>query len=177
MSSDNDLLNEFLALLEPDFADTSQRYKQLRLKLVKFFSWRRCDDPHILADETIARLAKNISSGQSIRAEKPYSYVYGIARNVYKEYVRERRKYSEVPAEMIEADLPPPLYVNDCRKECLQALPEDKLQLLSHYYLSETDLEEFARSCGLTITALRLQIYRIKKGLRACYDDCMKRKS
>jgi DNA-directed RNA polymerase specialized sigma24 family protein len=176
MSSDNDLFDEFLALLEPDFIDTGQRYKHLRLKLAKFFSWRHCDDPYMLSDETITRLVKSINRGQSIRAEKPYSYVYGIAMNVFREYVRESRKYTQMPEEIIEAE-PLLLPANDCRMECLQALPDDKIQLLNRYYLMETDLEKFARSRGLTIAALRLQIHRIKKELRACYDDCMKRKS
>src|SRR5207237_2392498 len=120
----------FLLRLEPGFPDSEKRYKQLRSKMVKFFGWRYCEDPESLADETIGRTVKNLGAGETIRANNPYSYIYAIAKNVFMEYLREKKK-----RELIIEHVPDPVQrdteeMEDCRKECLRSLSLDKLRLL-----------------------------------------------
>lgn len=162
-----------LLRLEPDYPDPEKRYKQLRLKMVKFFAWKRCDDPDGLADETISRAVKNLSAGEELRTDKPYSYIYGIAKNVFMEYIRERKK-----REVIINDLPDHLQSNsedaqDCRAQCLQNLSGDKLRLLQQYYSGEETREILAQSLNISLNALRLQVHRLKQDLRTCYEKCL----
>src|SRR4029079_14400249 len=93
MTDKNQQAFEALLLrLEPSYPDQEKRYKQLRLKMVKFFAWKRCEDPDSLADEKIGRAVKNLSAGEDIRAENAYSYIYAIAQHVFMEYIREKKK-------------------------------------------------------------------------------------
>jgi len=63
----DDLVFEQLLLrLEPALSDTTQRYMQLRLKLVKYFAWKTGQDPELHADEAIVRLLKTVTAGQEI---------------------------------------------------------------------------------------------------------------
>lgn len=177
METDQRTFNRLLLRLEPDCPDFEKSYKQLRSKLVKFFAWRRCEDPDSLADETIVRAIRNVHSGENIRASNPYSYVYAIATNVFREYLRDKKKRDRLPD-----DLNDRAYIfsedeNDCRRQCLQNLTQDKLQLLERYYLGEDDRELLAESLGITTNALRLQIHRIKNELRECYQGCLQKLS
>jgi RNA polymerase sigma factor (sigma-70 family) len=162
-----------LLRLELDYPDHEKRYKQLRLKMVKFFAWKRCEDPDGLADETISRAVKNLGAGEEIRTDKPYSYIYAIAKNVFMEYIREKKK-----REVIINDLPDHLQSSsedsqDCRAQCLQKLSNDKLRLLQQYYVGEESREMLARSLNISLNALRLQVHRLKQELRTCNEECL----
>lgn len=174
MDINQGVFDKLLLRLEPDYSNFEKRYRQLRLKLVKFFAWRRCEDPESLADETISRTVKNIIEGEEIRTSKPYSYIYAIALNVFREYLREKSKreatfvsFPTDPSSILEN-----LY--DCRKQCFQKLPAEKVRILQCYYSSGESKEKMAQSQGVTLNALRLQIHRIKNDLKACYQDCVK---
>lgn len=162
-----------LLRLEPGYPDSENRYKQLRQKMVKFFAWKRCEDPDGLADETIGRAVKNISAGEEIRSDNPYSYIYAIAKYVFMEYLREKKK-----REAISNNLPDHLKnssagTQDCRNECLQELSGDKKGLLKQYYMGEESREMLARTLNISLNALRLQVHRIKQELRICHEECL----
>lgn len=168
------VLDELFKFLEPDLQSTEEGFWQCRFKLIKFFAWRYCEDPANLADETVSRLLKNVRAGQEISADNPYSYVYGIAMNVYKEYLRARKKAALLTDidEAREAAGQP--VTDDCKKECFGQLPREKREMLARYYMEDDERDEIARELGLTLNALRLQVHRIKQGLRRCREDCRK---
>lgn len=165
-------LEKLFQLLEPGARSVEEGFRQCRLKLIKFFAWRRCEDPDNLADETISRLLKNVRAGLEISATNPYSYVYAIALNVYKEYARAKMKAATLREEARGDPVPPP--TDDCQRQCFEQLPQEKRELLVRYYLEGDDPQEIAQDNGLTLNALRLQIHRIKQGLRRCCEDCRK---
>ena len=168
---------KLLLRMEPGYSSTEERYKQLRLKLTKFFAWRHCHDPEVLADETIMRTIKNINSGEEILATNPYSYLYAVATNVFREYVREMKKQEAIAEENIQ-DLTTSLdYGSDCRRECIERLSPDRLKMLQEYYMDEEDRVGIAASRGISLNALRLQVHRIKNELRRCYEECIKKLS
>lgn len=174
----NKAFEDLLLRLEPNYSSTEERYKQVHLKLVKFFAWRRCEDAESLADETLIRSLKNLSE---IDADKHYSDIYIIAKNVFRKYLRDNKRRIKV-TEMIASDLTnqeqsPSDYSLDCQKLCLQKLSNDELLLLQNYILGETNREELAKSMGISLNALRLKLYRIKKELKDCYAECNKKKS
>lgn len=162
-----------LLRLEPAYPNSEKRYRQLRLKLVKFFSWRRCEDPESLADETVARVVKNVKGGEKIRSANAYSYVYGIAMNVFREYLRDKKKRDELANNLPDQSPPSPERTQDCREQCFRGLTPDKASLLAHYYTSEDSRDWLAQSFKITLNALRLKVHRIKKELRDCYDECL----
>lgn len=172
---DQTVFDKLFRLLEPDAQSTEGGFQRCRLKLFKFFVWRHCEDPDNLADETISRLLKNVRAGQEISADNPYSYIYAIATNVFKEYLRGKKKSGLV----IDIDelrvIALPITAADCKKQCLEQLSAENLELLAHYYLDDDDRNDIAREQGLSLNALRLQIHRIKLGLRRCWEDCLKR--
>jgi RNA polymerase sigma factor (sigma-70 family) len=177
MDENEEVFDRLLLRLEPDFLDSSKRYKQFRLKMVKFFAWKRCEDPDSLADETINRVAKNLNAGEEIRADNPYSYIYAIAKYVFMEYLRDKKK-----RDVITSQLPDPEQVtiegfSDCRKQCLDKLPPEKCRLLQQYYMDEKSREAMAQSLNISLNALRLQVHRLKNELRACNEDCLKHSS
>jgi len=174
-NSDPTAYDRLFSLLEPEALSVDAGFQRCRLKLVKFFAWRHCDDPNSLADETISRLLKNIATRQEISAEHPYSYVYAIAVNVFKEYLRAQKKATLLTQIDDWHETATPARAADCRSLCLAQLSVAKIELLAHYYLDDVDRDDIAREHGLTLNALRLQIYCYKVGLRRCLKNCLKR--
>lgn len=168
--TDYDLL---LKLLGPGSSSPEAGFQRCRLKLIKFFSWRRCPDPSNLADETIVRLLKNIKQGQMTSSPTPYRYVYAIARNVYREHRREMEKPQLVSYDDAVATWAPETSDDGCRELCLKRLPNEKLELLNQYYL--LNRQALADKLQLSLSGLRVKIHRIKEELRNCCEDCQKR--
>lgn len=160
-------------------------YEVIRLKLVRYFEARMCDDPDDLADVTIDRVARRLAEGEQIEAEM-MRYVYGVARKVLLEYwKRERREESNAAkavapspedieaGELIQMQL-------DCFAECLQQQPDSIRSLVMRYY--EASGQEkirqraaIASEMGVPPNALRIRIHRIKADIQRCMDQCMKR--
>lgn len=174
-SIDQTLFDELFKMLEPEAASMESRFSQCRRKLFKFFVWRRCEDPESLADETIVRLLKNVNNGQQISSQRPYSYVYGIASNVFQEYLRVRRKNVVVTDLSHVADRAFTPDEDGCGPLCLKKLDPEKRELLVHYYLDNEDRDKIAEEQVSSINALRLKIHRIKQELRRCWEECQRR--
>jgi DNA-directed RNA polymerase specialized sigma24 family protein len=174
-SFDQTCFGKLFRLLEPDVQTIEARFRRCRLKLVKFFAWRHCDDPDNLADETIARLLKNVHAGQELSADNPYSYVYAIATNVFQEYLRTKKKGRV----LLDLDAVPEIaisvVVDDCKRHCLEQLSHAERELLAHYYLEDDDRNSIALEQSQSLNALRLRVHRIKHRLRCCWQDCVKR--
>ncbi|HST23830.1 MAG TPA: hypothetical protein VLR90_22165 [Blastocatellia bacterium] len=172
MDKNQQAFEALLLRLEPGCSDHEKRYKQLRLKMVKFFAWKRTEDPDGLADETISRAVKNLSEGEEIRADNPYSYIYAIAKHVFMEYLREKKKREIIVSDLTDHLRNYPEESQDCRKQCLQKLSGDKLSLLQKYYMNEEPREMLAQSLKISLNALRLKVHRLKQELRTCEKDC-----
>jgi len=166
--------DDFILRLDPACTDLKSGYRRLRLKLVKFFAWRRCDDPETLADETIARLAGRIIAKEEIRSE--WAFVYGVATNVFREYFRDKGKQEKLTNALTDLEtISHQLDINDCQRQCWNQLERKKQELLKKYY-DEEHRDILAKSLGVTLNALRLQIHRIKSELKDCYEDCRNEK-
>lgn len=170
----DDTFEQFLARFAPELTTTADRYRRLRAIVIKFFKWNRCEDSEDLADETIGRLVKNLYAGDQIGRES--SYVYAIAKNVFREYVRKKAKQSrlesglELDEEMPEADFS----INpECAQLCLEKLPEVDRAVLEQYYSEGESREELARRLGLSIAGLRSKIFRLKSQMNKCYKKCI----
>lgn len=173
--SDPTGFNKFLRTLEPNASSVNDGFLRCRTKLVKFFFWRRCDDPDNLADETTTRLLNKVQAGQEISGDNPYGYVFGIAKNVFLEYLKAKKK-SGIQTDLDELrDEPSVQGTETCSSLCLAQLSAEKREFLEEYYLDDIDRELFARDKGLTINAIRLQVFRCREILKHCMENCLRR--
>jgi DNA-directed RNA polymerase specialized sigma24 family protein len=167
--------DRLLQALEPEALSVGESFRRCRTKLVRFFLWKRCDDPDNLADETTSRLVKKVQSGQEISTDQPYNYVYAIARNVFYEYLRAKEKSGiEIEIDALREE-PVAEGAEDCWSQCLAQLSSEKREFLEVYYLDSIDREQFAHEKGMTINALRLTVFRYKNALKHCVENCLRR--
>jgi DNA-directed RNA polymerase specialized sigma24 family protein len=176
MTTNDDPFEGFLKRLEPQIASSAERYLRLRNKLIKFFNWRRCRDAEELADESIGRLLTRIYAGD--RIDKPPSFIYGVALNVFKEDSRKAARLDQIEDDQVIAagdfnsgsDGDP--FV-ECARLCYEKLPDDKRRLLEQYYSDEGSRADLALRMGLTLAALRTRVHRLKADLKECYQRCV----
>lgn len=167
----------FLTWLDPDMGQAVAEYERLRYRLTTFFTSRRCLFADELADEVIDRIACKIDSEI---IENKRSYAFGIARNVFLEYLRRERSHVNiddisVASKPVNED---PEVISRHLEKCLEELPVENRRLILNY-MSESkrakiDLhKQISKSLNTSQTALRMKILRIKKQLRSCLDGCM----
>jgi RNA polymerase sigma factor (sigma-70 family) len=171
MNTNADAFELFLSRLEPELPSSSERYLRLRNKLIKFFQWKHCKDPEGLADETIGRTVKNLYAGDQI--DKPSSYVYAVATNIFREYVRREARLSEIH-DSSEPGFEESDAFGDCARHCFDKLSDDKKALLEQYYSDEEGRGEMAGRLGVSLAGLRTRIHRIRAEARECYQKCIK---
>lgn len=193
--------NSLLVWLSPDREAAGLKYEQIRGGLIKLFYFRGCSDPETLADETINRVVKNISSLRANFQGDTEAYFQGVAKYVYLEAARPRRFFvpfalhehdrrifeefqtnkaiGEQSTEELTEDEKAKLKVlrRKCLKKCLSQLEPAQCDLILNYYSFPTDtkLEErrkLAEKLKITLNALRVRVYRIKIELAECIDCC-----
>jgi DNA-directed RNA polymerase specialized sigma24 family protein len=176
--------DKLLSSLDPDRESAGEKYEVLRLKLLKYFEWRGCPSPDVYVDETINRLARRISEGETITDVSSYSY--GIARlvmlEVLKQGEKERAALSRAEAVAPDAAWPVPECETDprltCFRSCISNLPEDKRRLITDYYYRQKRekidrRKELADRMGIPLNALRIRVHRTKAKLEQCVSECL----
>ena len=174
-----------LRLFEPDREKAGERYTLMRRKLIKMFECRGCHIPIEMADETLNRAARKVYEGEAIPKAKLVSYIYGIARNILKEYwvstelkivPLESLKESDHPSEdvtlkaIIDAESRGLELRLQCLEQCMQRLSAENRELLIRYYSGEKQLKikgrkRLATELGMTANALKIRIHRMRESL------------
>jgi len=169
----------FLHRLDADAGRAAAAYETLRLALVKFFDWRGAWTPDDCADETIDRLVGKLEGDE--RVEDVRRYAYGIARLVLLE---EQRRHARMPIAdeaslaNVADDAPheaDPLH--SCLEACLAQLSADARALVLAYYAAEgqakiDNRQRLARAAGISNTALRSRVHRLRDRLERCSRRC-----
>ena len=160
---------ELLMVLDPDPSRAEDRYADLYHKLVRYFRWNRLSEPEDLAQEAVKRGLARLQQGQTITAENPESYFFGVARNLLREGWNAR---AEVPWAEEQVPPPLPLFRNLVREEqivflaeCTRDLSCRELEMLMAYMAGEG--ESWARKAGMQPATLRSRIHRLRKRLEA----------
>ncbi len=167
MSSDNDWL-------DPDPVRAEEKYHELRRALIEYFGRRRCRDVEDLAAEVFSRVIEQIRRGTRIEKEDPRMFAYGVAKNVYREYVRKNIRSEKLLQEIASPPIiPAPNDLDACLKECLESLDPKEREMIERWFLDADDRLE--KDLGISRNGVRIRIHRIKKKLEVCYDDCKKR--
>lgn len=182
-----EVMQALLLWLGEDSASGARRYEEIRRKLIVLFRYRGCHIPEELTDETIDRSARAVLKPDFHYQGDPIAYFRGVAHNVYREWLRKERRfpteaisdgYLELPAPTLDRekdDLSPA-----CLDRCLNALLPTKRMLLIRYYGSEKRAkidgrQILADELGIGLNALRIQVFRLRNGLRACVENCQHR--
>jgi DNA-directed RNA polymerase specialized sigma24 family protein len=177
--------SRLLARFNADPTLAGEEYEKLRARLIYFFQRQGCRIPAELCDETIDRLARKIEEGHTIADLSKFSF--RVAWLVLQEHwddpgrvwqpLDERLSSSETNGDH-DKDLIRKLAEHrlECMKKCLGALPqEEQVLMVKNCSLKKDGKEELARSMGLTINALRLRVFRVRKKLFRCQEKCVRK--
>ncbi len=173
-----DAFQAFLSWLAPHDEESGEAYEKARRRLILFFAARQCREPETLADKTIDIAIRKIFEISPV--SEPMAYLFGIAKNIHREYLREIEREKEAhsspfsaPAADSEAESD---RLHEHLERCLQKLPsEDRGLVLTYYkHSGKAKIEQrrvLANQFNLTLNALRNRIFRINRRLERCIAD------
>lgn len=129
---------------------------------------------HVIDD-----LAQEVFIDYYLQADGDYragiAWLKGMARNKAREWFRKngrQRRLRERYAELLES-CPKPFAQGDGElleqlAHCLHDLPSEHGELLERYYGGEEDAAGIAASLGRKLSALRMQVLKLREALRRC---------
>jgi DNA-directed RNA polymerase specialized sigma24 family protein len=164
-----------LAWLDPDRDKAVEKYGAISHRLVLFLNGRGCRESEVLADETVNRVARKLPGLAERYQGNPAYYFYGVAKNVLHEYLRDeqwkaRQQLPPAQPARTEAQLV-------CVEECMEQLPPRGRRTFEEYfYRDDAGRVELADEEGCSINALRIRVHRLRAGLEACVEECVKRR-
>src|SRR5262245_4179709 len=170
-----DEFDALLVWLGPDRELAGHRYEQIRYRLIKTFRRWGCSESEDIADETINRVARKVREVSENYTGDPALYFYGVAQNVFKEWLRSRRRAPEIPvvsrSEEIETEY-------QCLERCLDQLDPERRDLIVQYYEGEKQgkilqRRKLAERFGVGTNTLRIRAYRIREALQSCMKNCI----
>ncbi|MCI0489493.1 MAG: hypothetical protein L0229_23115 [Blastocatellia bacterium] len=167
--------DNLLTWLDMDRERAGQKYEEIRCNLIRIFARRGCPVAEELTDETINRVTRKALDIAGSYAGDPCLYFYGVAQNVYKEYVKKRPDPLPLPE-------PDPVEGKerhfDCLDRCMERLDPQSRELILEYYRDERRAkinrrQRLAEQLGITLNTLRARAHRIKLALQQCVGDCL----
>lgn len=178
--------DEILAWLNPNRDLAGSIYVKLRHDLARIFAWNRCPDPEGLTDEVFDRVARKVHDLRHTFVGDPRLYFYGVARNLVKEIPKKIK--TQVSLQDTELASNPLIEIQEetaalreeCLRNCLQKLSEEKRELILAYYARDKQAKidhrtEMARRMGISVEALRVKAFRIRATLEECIERCLDR--
>jgi DNA-directed RNA polymerase specialized sigma24 family protein len=174
-----DAFHAFLAWLAPQKIEDGEAYEKARQRLIIFFAGRQCREPESLADKTIDIAMLKMAE---IPAEaQPIAYLLGIARNVFRDYLRDVEKEQTASAASQRYQRYSQLEVENnhaCLDRCLNELLQDERAILLQYYSqakrAKIELHrELAEQHKLTPNALRNRVFRLNQRMARCVNNCL----
>jgi RNA polymerase sigma factor (sigma-70 family) len=179
-----------LAVLDRDPERAGVRYEHLRRALITFFECRGCSVPDELTDDTMNRVARRLTEGQTIQVDHTAGYFYGVARNVLREYWESRARgptsLEAQPSAALHSADPDRVLEHQADRQrlerhlaaldrCLGQLGASERELIRQYYQGETGVKienrrRLAERLGIAINALRIRALRIREKLEQCVE-------
>ena len=182
-SMNEEEFEQFLKWLDEDRELAAQKYEKLRHSLIRYFVKRQCASAEDLADVVLDAAIGHLHKQNSLLLTKPLPYIYGIARNVYRQYfnrqpsVIDEIDWNRILAPDYSEERARAKRLSECLRNCLQALEEEDRELFLLYYLKKTKALDtyrlrLALSFDMTINGLRLKMMRLRERLRLCIASC-----
>jgi DNA-directed RNA polymerase specialized sigma24 family protein len=179
---------QLLTALDVDRERAGVQYRQLHLRLVKFFEWQCSGQADQQADEVIDRITRRIARGE--RIENLQAYAHGVAKllllEARKQLEREKQLHTQLlwfaksrmdrSAESAEND--EGLQQQECFDNCLETLTGKNRSIILGYYAGERKSKiegrrQLAETLGTDLNALRVRAYRIRAQLEGCVLHCV----
>jgi len=164
--------------LHDDPHQAAHEYERLRRALIKFFDWRGAWPSDECTDEVFDRLAHKLEDTVVHDVRK---YAYGIARLVLLEH-RRAPASSPIDDAPVEFMTTTPSggddsQLDECFDRCLAELPDDSRHVVLRYYEGERSAKianrrRLASALGVTDTALRNRVQRLRDRLEQCVRAC-----
>lgn len=173
---------KLLKWLDPDSGRAGERYEAIRSRLIRLFSCRGCFDAEALADEAFDRVTGKIDVLLESVDSAPTAYFYGVASNLYLEWLRERNRFTEMTDDKAAKGEDEETLLDDQRHQCLEDCvarfgTDDRTLILDYYRGEKTEKilnrREIAKRLRLTTNALQVKVLRLRTALRACMDMCL----
>jgi hypothetical protein len=171
--------DRLLQWLDPEPAQAARRYEEIRRSLVKFFECRACISPEEETDRCIDRVARKLGDGVEIVTDNRFLYFYGVALNVFQEYLRRSQARIEIPLPLPEETAHFQRRLA-CMEHCLALLPSQTRQLMIDYCTVEKASKKRERSAiaerlGVSLNNLRIRVHRVREQLERCVTVCLSR--
>ncbi len=169
-----------LKWLSPNREEAGEKYEKIRKGLIRFFHFKGCADPQILADETINRVAFKLSTFDFSGNAKTISFFYGFASKIYLEYVSQvsRREVQmdeelQFGAKSFESFDGEESEGIKCLEKCLAKLPSLESDLVIQYYSEEKGAKlevrrKIAEKMNIRKRTLHTKVHRIRIVLKNC---------
>jgi DNA-directed RNA polymerase specialized sigma24 family protein len=159
----------------PDAA--GEAYESLRRLLCRYFEVRGCRDASTLSDEVLDRMSRRLVDGVEIADVG--AYARGIARLVLLE---ARRRPVDGPLDgeppaRVDSDEAEREETSICLERCLGRLGAAARAQVLDYYTADgrgriDGRKRLALQLGLSATALRLRMLRVRLSLERCVNGC-----
>ena len=176
--------DSLLEWLDPDRERAGEKYRSIREGLIKIFTWKRCSDAESLADETLDRVMLKVPEVRPTYSGDPALYFYGVAKKVLAEHSRARRKreaqFSDDPEIVnISQETMDIEKMDSCLQRCLSNLSPSNRELVMNYYSEKRTKKhkDMAQELGVSVSTLRVLVYRIRKDLKNCIQTCLEKES
>lgn len=169
--------DSLLSWLDPDRERAAEKYEQIRRRLIRLFTCRGRPDAEDLADETIDRVTLKAHEVARTYVGDPGLYFYGVARNVFRESLRQRPQVAPPPPpDPVETETTE--REQQCFDRCMDELPGANRQLLIEYFSDDGRAKidrrkEMAARLGVAQNALRIRVHRIKATVDECARRCL----
>jgi DNA-directed RNA polymerase specialized sigma24 family protein len=168
----------FLHWLSSDDQEAAHDYLSVRKRLVRFFVHKGCIDPDALFDETVDIVVGKIE--ECVDCSNPLGYCYGVARNVWRKYMREFKPTG--PLDIDPPSIPPAGLEQEqelqCLERCVDRLSPSDREIVTRYHQNHGRNKIDARKTLASElggqNALRVRVCRIRKSLRDCVVNCVK---
>jgi len=170
---------KFLRWLSDNDEMAIREYQVIRTKVVRYFTHKGCLDPDDLFDKTVDIVVGKMDTCEQYSS--PLAYCYGVAKNVWRQDLRERRSVTldENVASPIHADADIHEQELKCLEQCLDLLPPGDRDIVIRYHQGQSHDKIEARkrlADGLGgLNVLRIKMCRIRKDLRVCVAECFQR--
>jgi len=171
-------LDDLLSWLDKNRDQAGLKYHTLHHGLVKVLTYWGCCEAEDLADETINRVARKVAVIRRRYQGDPARYFFAVAKKVYQEYVRKRRKIIPLEDQLRTVAAPdaPNELIYNCLEACMQKLNSVQREIMKHYYQDSSGpshRETLAKRLGITIGTLRVRVFRIVADLETCVKECL----
>lgn len=175
-----------LTFLCPDDPDeANNRYLRLHQKLVGYFALNGMYDPAHDADDALDRAAEKIVN--RVHIPDIEKFCIGIARNIVRERRRKKMREESVFLKFFEQSQNNNTEavvdrIANLMKPCFEQLSSDDQILLTTYCQVPPGIDraehrrQLAANLGSTISALRIRVTRLRRGLANCVKALSKKR-